>query len=678
MPKEKIIDELMEFSRGNKNSLASIPHTIKKTQGDLPIEESKILELAKKQITLSRNYVEAKREVIRDRYALLNTQMKKKGKINDNLIYDIIDTSLSIFYYDNISVVFKGRKTGDSRNANVINNVAKFDYEEMEMDITDYLVQFDRLFMGVGIKCINGWDKDRAVPIVEYLDTLSWLPDPFGHTDVKNFRWHGFEVEYTKSKMLEEGSGFFNIDKLEFEAAKKDRSSNQEKSRQARNDNSLLNDVNFNDVGDDKVFDCVDLFTSIQGDDGIFRKYIITVDNDCTTLVRCEELEAITTEEKNNPNLVPFPLTLHYYSPRRGDPYGTSVPDIAEDKQKARSLLKNLRIAFRKSVLYPMYLYDVEMVKNKRDLNFGYNKFIPVRSKSGVSVSSAVVPMNKAIGYQGETMNDEESLQQDAQRSTGTTNIVQGMAQTGVTATSDQQAQANANLRFLLKIKINNWGEKRFWFLWYRMYKAYFADNSKKVIELQSTFGEKFLTVKRKDFITKQDPGIEIVSKLDADKRNEQLKADFSAIYPLISNDPTKPLVSRRFAERKLMSLFSVPEDEISILSPATIDEIRARNENELLSRGEKVEVDVENEDHLTHLLVHSECEKTPQLLAHIAATNLAYYSSGQAMRDMNLFKQQQAEAPIPEVGSKPQGQNSGVSPKNVISAASTAMSAQM
>ena len=86
MPKEKIIDELMEFSRGNKNSLASIPHTIKKTQGDLPIEESKILELAKKQITLSRNYVETKREVIRDRYALLNTQMKKKGKINDNLI----------------------------------------------------------------------------------------------------------------------------------------------------------------------------------------------------------------------------------------------------------------------------------------------------------------------------------------------------------------------------------------------------------------------------------------------------------------------------------------------------------------------------------------------------------------------------------------------------------------
>lgn len=668
MNKQEVdLDDIMQYSRSNKNVLGNIPNTKKMTQKTLPCKENKILKLAKKQIELSRSYVQLKRDTIRRRYELLNTQKKSKGKINDNLIYDIIDTSLSIFYYDTINVIFKGRKTGDSRMANVINNVAKFDYDEMDLDIIDYLVQFDRLFMGVGIKCINGWDKDRATPIVESLDTLSWLPDPFGSMDAKNFRWHGFEVEYTQSKMEEIDSGFFNVEQMVTNSDKEDNGSAQKQTRQARSSETLMNDVNYSDIGDDKVIKCVDLFTSIKGDDGVYKKYILTLSNDCTILCRCEELEAITIEEKNNPNLVPFPLTLYYYSPRRGDPFGTSVPDIAEDKQKARSLLKNLRIAFRKSVLFPMYLYDVDMVKNKRDLNFGYNKFIPARTKAGVSVQSAVVPFNKPISYQGETMNDEESLQQDAQKSTGTSNIIQGVPQVGVTATSDQQAQANANLRFLLKVKINNWGEKRFWFLWYRMYKAYFQDGSKKIIELQSTFGERYLTVKRKDFITKQDPRIEIVSKLDADKKNAQLKADFSAIYPVIANDPTKPLISKRSAERELMRLYGVPDDMISIFSPATVDEIRASNENELLSRNKMVKVDVQNEDHLTHLLVHSECEKTPEALSHITQHRIAYSESGQAIRDRALFEKQQVSNPQ----ANQIGQPGGTNPNNVLSAAS-------
>jgi hypothetical protein len=61
---------------------------------------------------------------------------------------------------------------------------------------------------------------------------------------------------------------------------------------------------------------------------------------------------------------------------------------------------------------------------------------------------------------------------------------------------------------------------------------------------------------------------------------------------------------------------------------------MKAKMENELLSRNNsEPEVDI-NEDHLSHIVIHAQSEKTDALMAHIYAHKTAYFESGQYALD--------------------------------------------
>jgi hypothetical protein len=52
------------------------------------------------------------------------------------------------------------------------------------------------------------------------------------------------------------------------------------------------------------------------------------------------------------------------------------------------------------------------------------------------------------------------------------------------TASEATIAQDNANINKVLGNKINAWGEKTFWQLWYMFYKHFFSVNDEKYVEL--------------------------------------------------------------------------------------------------------------------------------------------------------------------------------------------------
>ena len=377
-------------------------------------------------------------------------------------------TMLAIYYSDELEVGFTGREISDIDAADNAENMAKFDYDEMEMEIINYKTQWDRFFFGVGIRQISDWDKKRKTPIPRSLNPLTWLPDPNGNLVMKNFRYSGFEVQYTKSQMTED-AGFFNLHLLKKNKPKS--GSETEQTTTAYREAQGLDDVEYKESEneDNEVYDMVDQFMMIKGSDGINRKFLVTFNDDVDNIFRFEEIEAITDEEKNDPTLVAFPLTLNYYSPNRNDPFGTSVPDLTEDKQRAKSVFKNLQMAAVKAELYPMYLYNRDKILNRRDLDFAFNKFVPVR---GEVDNGTIQPLNKATTKLGESLNIIQSLDQDSNLAVGADANVQGvLSQQDRTATEVQQTTANANLRFLLGSKINAWGEKKFWKLWYRLYR---------------------------------------------------------------------------------------------------------------------------------------------------------------------------------------------------------------
>jgi hypothetical protein len=49
---------------------------------------------------------------------------------------------------------------------------------------------------------------------------------------------------------------------------------------------------------------------------------------------------------------------------------GVSIPDLIEDKQRARAKMINLGLDSAIADLHPMYRYNKKKIRNKNDLNF--------------------------------------------------------------------------------------------------------------------------------------------------------------------------------------------------------------------------------------------------------------------------------------------------------------------
>ena len=100
-----------------------------------------------------------------------------------------------------------------------------------------------------------------------------------------------------------------------------------------------------------------------------WKKYLVTLANDLSLIVRFQEVEPVFEEEKENPNEVKFPVILNYYSPIKWDPFGESIPDLIEDKQKQEQLFLNLnRIKAEFEAWWDTFLVDTRAIKNLNDL----------------------------------------------------------------------------------------------------------------------------------------------------------------------------------------------------------------------------------------------------------------------------------------------------------------------
>ena len=125
-----------------------------------------------------------------------------------------------------------------------------------------------------------------------------------------------------------------------------------------------------------------------------------------------------------------------------------------------------------------MYMYNRDKILNRRDLDFAFNKFIAVRGDVG---QNTITPINKAPSRTSESLTNEAALDADIEIAAGAGKNQQGvMSEQSRTLGEQEMIQANANLRYALGSKINAWGERRFWRLWYRLYQQNLKNTDKK------------------------------------------------------------------------------------------------------------------------------------------------------------------------------------------------------
>lgn len=541
----------------------------------------------------------AKEKELKDLYV----PRTKKGKVNINSIYTTMQTLMSVYYWDRMNVQFEWRTKGAAPYASNLNKMAEFDYDEMNLEEIDYKWNWDRFFFGVGIKVLDGWDEETSTPIFRNISPLSWIPDPQWGFTIEDHRWAGFNIQNTKES-LRHNKSFFNIDLINDSDGDR-----QQEIRNAYVAGRNLTDVWVEDTPN-KLYNLYNHYTIIDG-----CKYLITLANHRSLVVRMMKIKPVLKEEKENPLKVIFPIALKYYSPVQGDPFGISVPDLMKDKQTAESKLFNLAILKEtRNALGEDLFYDGKMIKDVKELTRPSvdPKAISVNVTENKALSSAVYrPQKEQNAWSA--FNSWSQLQFQNALSTGIDSNTLWVGDGGnQTATEAQITQQNANLRFILGTKIGKWWENISWKLWFRSYVFNLKGGNKKTIRLTQTFWPQFFEFGREDFPTTEDIDIKIVSTSELETRKSKEKADVYALLPQFLADPATTTVGKLLMKRQSLKFAGYSDEDITAITYDP-NEQQALLDVELINAWEEPIPAKPGQDHLLFMSIYRTADDNEQ-----------------------------------------------------------------
>ena len=518
------------------------------------------------------DYVVNKRYQYRDRVIRWDKQAKDPNKININMVANAIDTLIASSYTDWLTVNFASADGWMSaEKADNLNYMAEFDNNDQNYQQLYYQKEQDRYFFWVGIRYRYGWDDVKKMPKFMVINPLSWIPDPIPSQtwafDGSWYRFHWFEFTTTIMDLIADGSYDKEmLDKVVWAYFSPEMQQNWVAYATAYN---YVMPTCCDDLKTNFSLDVYHHFTNFNG-----KKYIVTLTNARRLVLRIKELEPILNEEKKHNDMIEFPIVLNYWKPRRNDPFGESVCDKLDDKQIAKTILFNLNIIkAKKEALGWDFIWNSRLIKNREDIlkptTNGRNIFVDtVEPLSNVGME---LPRSQ---IKADSINMIQALEIEAMLDTNIDTLQQGIVSWGrTTATESQIAQANSNIIGLLNNKVNAWGDKRFWFEWWKWYQENFSEIDEKSVVLISNFEVKSFQLRKDDFFTKNIPHIILATKADLQSRNEKEQIFWDKYLWMMLNNPTSPDVSKRIAQRMCYRCNGKTPNEINVLVPLENDE---------------------------------------------------------------------------------------------------------
>jgi hypothetical protein len=557
------------------------------------------------------DFIQPKWEEWALRLKLYNNQRRDKKAIGDPLLFTVFQTVFASLYDDDLGVDFRPREQGDEERSENLVALAEYDYDEMQKEKIDYEWDWDATFFGRGLLLFSEFDRKRMVPVPEVVDPMTWLRDPCATSvrgDMKGrggMAYGGREIRLSRSEM-ESSKVYFNLGLLKNDNHDSTNSlfdKNRERRAEAQGLEAIWNRVQ-NVFGANKTYRLLEWYTNYYNPrTKTTKKVLITLANNMTVPVRYQEFE----EEY-------FPILDRVIFPMAHDWDGVSIPDLIEDKQRARAVLSNLALKGVELNLYPALAYDSNKIKNRDSLNTEFNKYIGVDG----SPAGAIAPLQRDAAVKAEVQYIMELLDTAAQRATATPEIQQGVQSNEPRTLGELNLVASkVDTRYSLAAKIWGWSEEDFWRQWYHLYKENFnEDIDEKVVRITGALGYEWRPLTRDNFIMNTDPDTKIESKVisDAKKYNEA-----NAFRSWLVMAQGQPGVNIRFGLKRMGKLLGLRADIISQILPETIDELLAKEENDRLEKGETVLASV-TDDHAVHIEIHNSLPDSPTKFAHIQA----------------------------------------------------------
>lgn len=569
---------------------------------------SGLVQQIEKEYQLAFSHMSPKWDAWEVRLKLYNNQKRDKAAIGDPLIFTIHQTVLASLYNDQLVASFEAREEGDRDRSEQLSPVADFDYDEMDKDIIDYEWDWDASFFGVGYCLMMEFLKEYNVPSPEVLDPMVTYVDPSARSlqgigklnkgAAQFFGWEGA----TTTRQIKDAGVYFNFNNIQQQSAVDPTRSRVDRNHDARNEASGHDSVrvqSYGLIGDNKRINVLNWFTWHRG-----KLVFVTLAENRSRVIRYEVLGSRKT----------IPVVDRYLFPIAHQMQGVSIPDLVEDKQRARSVLQNYALKVAKTSVTPRYIYNSNKIKNKRDLDEELNKHIGVDGDP----NNAIVPVQTAHVTQ-DVQFILEVLDNAAQRSTATPEQQQGMVNSQNRTLGElQMVSQNVDTRYSLGARIFGWSDRRFWQEWYFLYKTYMADKvDEKVVRISGAGGTSWKKLTRSNIITDIDPDIKIVAKSVADQKRLMEHAAFRQyVGDVVAMDPNANL---RYALKELGRRGGIRGDVIDHLLPPDVNEMQAEDENEKLSTDDMVDV-LPTDNDAIHLIMHENASDTPAKYAHMNA----------------------------------------------------------
>lgn len=537
------------------------------------LKESNILHQISSEYDLGYNHIEKKRETRREDLKLY-VRESKEDRVDVHSIFTTVQTLLSINYLNEIAIEFKKRKPWDEERATNANIIAKYDYNEMDLSVKDYIWEINRLLTWVWVQTAWDFDFTSIHPTIDNVDTLSYIFDPKWWPTIKDHRFFWIETEMTMEEMEKAWYKWYeDIGNITWTLE--------------LNSNAL--DVARwqwwqEDFTDNRKYQVYIAWTIFK-----WEKYIAVTNKDFSILLKFTKLLPVFEEEKKDPSKIMFPIALKYFSYLPWDSMWISPFDLLRSKQSAYSVLFNLML----KMAYKNAMWWDRLINTKKVMDLSWLstptldwKDIPVSLEQWESINDIISYVQKdtptALPQELKAWLQEETIL-DTWIDRNTQWV---LAQWSNTLWEREMAQKNANLRFLLGSKQAMWGEMFRWkYLYYRPYAANLKSIDKKEFTLETWYTEDFHSFTKDDFVWSDLLHLKIQSKAEVEQERAQMKLDRLASYPqqiqeaMAEWQKWKVLILQRNRMRDIWE----PEDRVMQIYPYSVDEIRARDKFKIL-----------------------------------------------------------------------------------------------
>ena len=581
----------------------------------------------------SRNFLETWKKRKVQQLVLLNNLNRGDQNIASTLLLTLFNRVLSSLYDDKMQVKFLPSQGITQEQLNDYNALAKSDYLEMGKAKLDYDWCWDALFFNRGYMETLKFDMERKILQPHVINPLVFGYDPyFENTDDWRYYWKWLTKSKVELQRLIRNGTITGIKKPdEIMGGVDEFLWNYKTLRdQAKKAVEPANESMAGDIYQILEFYCHD-------EDG--DKCVYWIDRSFSKVLWSEKLPKGEKEEY----LTKWPITIKeaFREPHSSINFG--IADLLEDKHRAKSVLLNLAFIAAKDRANPIYGYNPDKVRDiSQFFSRQINQHIPMDDETAAWPLNTEDPMSPGL-IQFITM-----LQQEANEPLGTGVSLQPMKnKTSNTATEAAIDQQLNDMAQSLQSKVLQFGETEFWSRWFHAYSVHAKELKSKMANIVGVKGVNSIEINLKSFNTKYPPGVLVYSAKEAEYKELVERRDYMQLYPALmqSMDPDS---FRNFNKHIFFPKFLQDPGLIDVIYPATLDEMTADAENELLAKNQLVEAKP-TDNHVTHIYTHQMVQpKTWATWFHIEMHERMLAEQKQQEMMMAQAQAQQAQTPQP------------------------------